>query len=63
MLAALRPEGVQTEPSVTGTSIGAALLFAHPQPRTTNATNVTPAHPEALRNYAALWHTQVAQHP
>lgn len=63
MLAALRPEGVQTEPSVTGTSIGAALLFAHPQPSTTNATNVTPAHPEALRNYAALWHTQVAQHP
>ncbi|MFV0383867.1 FGGY-family carbohydrate kinase [Paracoccus sp. (in: a-proteobacteria)] len=55
MLAALHPEGVETAPSATGTSAGAALLCLNragpprtrPVPRPTDAA--------ALTSYAAAW--------
>ncbi|MBU2959934.1 FGGY-family carbohydrate kinase [Citreicella sp. C3M06] len=54
MLAALRPGGVEIASSATGTSIGAALLFA-PDMRASTQTHPLPANAEALRAHARDW--------
>ena len=54
MLAALRPGGVESATSATGTSIGSALLFV-PDHRETPGTRADPRDPEALRRYAEGW--------
>lgn len=60
MLAALSPEGVELSTSATGTSTGAAMLFAEAQvaPRT---RSVTPRDAAALRAYAAAWQAEVSE--
>lgn len=60
MLAALRPEGVETAQSATGTSVGAALLCLHH--RAAPATQATAAPPDAaaLRSYADRWRQAVS---
>ena len=54
MLSALRPGGVETAASATGTSIGAALLFA-PGHSSATARHDGPADPAPYRDYAARW--------
>ncbi|WP_128255445.1 FGGY-family carbohydrate kinase [Falsirhodobacter deserti] len=55
MLAAIHDAGVEVAASATGTSVGAALLFA--EDATPPATRrVAPADAEALRALAARWH-------
>ncbi|WP_146585959.1 FGGY-family carbohydrate kinase [Puniceibacterium confluentis] len=58
MLAALCPGGVEATPSATGTSGGAALLFATGH-RARSGQRIDCAMPEDLRRYAARWQAAV----
>ncbi|MBE3636866.1 FGGY-family carbohydrate kinase [Mangrovicoccus algicola] len=58
MLAALRPEGVETAASATGTSVGAALLMLPEAPPPATRA-VIPGDSAALRDYAARWRRAV----
>ncbi|WP_265500016.1 FGGY-family carbohydrate kinase [Paracoccus beibuensis] len=59
MLAALHPDGVETAPSATGTSVGAALLcLPDARPPATQRWPV-PADAHALRDYAGAWRSAV----
>ena len=60
MLAALRPEGVRSMTSTTGTSIGAALLFAEGRGATGGDTVSLP-NADALQGYAAEWRRSLDQ--
>ena len=60
MLAALRPEGVRSMTSATGTSIGAALLFAEGRGATGGAT-VSLSDADALQGYASEWRRALDQ--
>lgn len=58
MLATLHADGVEIAASATGTSVGAAMLFAErvPPPLT---HKVTPAQSNMLTHYAAVWQARV----
>lgn len=58
MLAALSPHGVQVATSLTGTSVGAAMLAAKAQPPKLLA-HATTANPSDLQAYARAWQTAV----
>ncbi|MFT4149814.1 MAG: FGGY-family carbohydrate kinase [Paracoccaceae bacterium] len=61
MLHALRPDGVRTAVSVTGTSVGAALLCLGGRgPAPVTAAVPTPADADALRHYGRMWRQQLA---
>ena len=55
MLAALRPEGVETAASATGTSVGAALLCLPDAQGPRTQAHGLPGHAQSLRAYAAGW--------
>lgn len=55
MLAALRPEGVETAASATGTTIGAAMLMVDRRPAAATALHRSETDPAALRPYAESW--------
>ncbi|MFN3275694.1 MAG: FGGY-family carbohydrate kinase [Paracoccus sp. (in: a-proteobacteria)] len=63
MLAALRPGGVETATSATGTSVGAALLClpdsTPPATTTWPPNDHTPGHVDRLRAYARAWQDRV----
>lgn len=58
MLATLHADGIEIAASATGTSVGAAMLFAErvPPPLT---HKVTPAQSNMLAHYAAVWQARV----
>ncbi len=62
MLASLHPGGVEVAATATGTSVGAAMLFAtdHTAPET---RLVTPPNGDALAGYAADWQAAQATRP
>lgn len=59
MLAALRPGGVETATSATGTSVGAALLCLPDATPPATTTWPAPGHAEGLRAYAQVWQDRV----
>lgn len=63
MLAALRPEGVETATSATGTSAGAALLSSPDAPAPASNRAPRPGHAAELTEYAARWRAQVEKSP
>ncbi|MEP2533346.1 FGGY-family carbohydrate kinase [Shimia sp.] len=61
MLAVLRPDGVETASSATGTSVGAAMLLVNSgRAETTRA--LTPPTKADLMRYAQNWRNRVASH-
>lgn len=63
MLASLRPGGVETATSATGTSIGAALLMQATSPEPSTALHPVPSAKDDLARYAFLWRTAIATTP
>jgi sugar (pentulose or hexulose) kinase len=61
MLASLRPEGVETALSATGTAVGAALLQHVAATPPTTAPHPAPADAAALIVYAQRWRDRVAR--
>ena len=60
MLASLRPGGVETAASATGTSIGAALLMQASSPKPETAAHAIPSAKSDLLRYASLWRSASA---
>ena len=60
MLASLRPGGVETAASATGTSIGAALLMQAASPKPATVLHATPPAKVDLARYAFLWRSAIA---
>jgi sugar (pentulose or hexulose) kinase len=60
MLASLRPGGVETAASATGTSIGAALLMQTTSPKPATALHAMPSAKVELARYASLWRSAIA---
>jgi sugar (pentulose or hexulose) kinase len=63
MLACLRPGGVETTKSATGTSIGAAILMQVTSPPPITARHAVPGTASDLARYASRWHAAIANYP
>ena len=63
MLASLRPGGVETALSATGTSIGAAMLMLNSSPQVATALHAVPDAVAGLARYAVLWRSAIAADP
>lgn len=63
MLASLRPDGVETAASSTGTSIGAALLMQTTSPKPATVLHAVPSAKLDLARYASLWRSAIDTTP